>query len=281
MLQLPKILFVAATESDALQFINRLDNPRTYKQKVGLVHGGIWHKTSAKCLITGHNPDATSAALREAIQVDKPLAVVSIGFGSALASALNVGDVVVGTNFLDAIGMGSQYRPVSLPTVVQDMMRRVLRSVPGIHGILGSIVTVFDPVREPSEKMALYVKTQADVVDQSAIAIANIAEEVKIPFVVVRSIFDISDEKVPELERHVRQEAKISTTRMLARLAVNPARVFTLRDLVGRARLCRDRLEVFTEAFWNALMEGKGHAEMRGEGGGSDVIAPGTGTTSR
>ena len=45
-------------------------------------------------------------------------------------------------------------------------MRRVIRSVPGIHGILGSIVTVFDPVREPSEKMALHMKTQADVVDQ-------------------------------------------------------------------------------------------------------------------
>ncbi|MBX3473099.1 MAG: hypothetical protein KF754_01810 [Planctomycetes bacterium] len=274
MLQLPKILFVAATESDALQFISRLENPRTYKQKVGLVHGGMWHKTSAKCLITGHNPDATSAALREAIHVDKPLAVVSIGFGSALASALNVGDVVVGTKFLDAIGIGSQYHPVVLPQVVQDMMRRVLRSVPGIRGILGSIVTVFDPVREPSEKMALYVRTQADVVDQSAIAISNIAEEVKIPFVVVRSIFDISDEKVPDLERHVRQEAKITTTRMLARLAVNPARVFALRDLVARAKLCRERLEVFTEAFWNALMEGRVHAEMRGEGGGSDIIKP-------
>jgi adenosylhomocysteine nucleosidase len=275
MRELPKILFVAATESDALQFTTRLENSRTYKQKVGLVHGGIWHYTSAKCLITGHNPDATAAALREAIQVDKPLAVVSIGFGSALASALNVGDVVVGTQFLDAIGMGSQYRPVTMPSPVQEMMRRVLRSVPGIHGTLGSIVTVYDPVREPSEKMALYVKTQADVVDQSAIAIANIAEEAKIPFVVVRSIFDISDEKVPELERHVRQEAKLSTTRMIARLAVNPARVFALRDLLSRARLCRERLEVFTEAFWNALMEGKSHADMRAESTGSDVVKPG------
>ncbi|MBK9975240.1 MAG: hypothetical protein IPP14_10765 [Planctomycetes bacterium] len=272
MRELPKILFVAATESDALQFITRLENKRVYKQKVGLVHGGIWHYTSAKCLITGHNPDATAAALREAITVDKPLAVVSIGFGSALASALNVGDVVVGVQFMDSIGMGSQYRPVMLPSVVQAMMRRVLRSVPGIHGTLGSIVTVYDPVREPSEKMALYVKTQADVVDQSAIAISNIAEEAKIPFVVVRSIFDISDEKVPDMERHVRQEAKISTTRMLAKLAVNPARVFALRDLLARARLCRERLEVFTEAFWNALMEGKGHAEMRGEG--SDIVKP-------
>jgi nucleoside phosphorylase len=265
MRELPKILFVAATESDALQFISRLENPRTYRQKVGLVHGGIWHYTSAKCLITDHNPDATAAALREAIQVDKPLAIISIGFGSALSSALNVGDVVVGVNFLNAIGLGSQYRPVALPQNVQEMMRRVVRSVPGIRGTLGSIVTVFDPVHLPSDKLALFMKTQADVVDQSAIAIANIAEDEKIPFVVARSIFDISDEKVPELESYVREKARLSTTQILGKLAVNPARIFTLKDLVGRAKLCRDRLEVFTEAFWNALLEGKEYAEVRTE----------------
>jgi nucleoside phosphorylase len=265
MRELPKILFVAATESDALQFTSRLQNPRTYRQKVGLVHGGIWHYTSAKCLITGHNPDATAAALREAIEVDKPLAVVSIGFGSALSSTLNIGDVVVGAQFLNEIGIGSQYRPVTLPDSVQAMMRRVIKSVPGIHGSLGSIVTVFDPVRLPNEKLALYSRTQAEVVDQSAIAIANIAEDEKIPFVVARSIFDVSDEKVPDLERYVREKAKLSSTRILGKLALNPSRIFTLRDLTARAKLCRERLEVFTEAFWYALLEGKDVADVKTE----------------
>ena len=102
-------------------------------------------------------------------------------------------------------------------------MRRVLRSVPGQHGILGRIVTVYDPVREPFEKLELYQRTQAEVVDQSAIAIANIAEDENIPFVVVRCIFDISDEKVPDMERYVREKAKLSTTRIIGRLAVRIA----------------------------------------------------------
>lgn len=265
MRELPKILFVAATESDALQFINRLTNSRTYRQKVGIVHGGIWHYTSAKCLITGHNPDATAAALREAIEVDKPLAVISIGFGSALSSSLSVGDVVVATNFLNEIGLGSPYRNVTMKESVQDMMRRVVRSVPGIHGNLGTIVTVFDPVREPADKMALHMRTQAEVVDQSAIAIANICDDVNIPFVVARSIFDLSDEKIPPLEKYVREKAKLSTTKIFAKLAINPTRVFTLRDLIKRAKLCRDNLEVFTEAFWHSLLEGKEVAEVKTE----------------
>jgi nucleoside phosphorylase len=265
MRELPKILFVAATESDALQFINRLQNSRTYRQKVGVVYGGIWHYTSAKCLITGHNPDATAAALKEAIEVDKPLAVISIGFGSALSSGLSVGDVVVATHFLNEVGLGSQYRPITMKDSVQEMMRRVVRSVPGIHGVLGSIVTVFDPVREPAEKIALNMRTQAEVVDQSAIAIANICDDENIPFVVARSIFDLSDEKVPPLERYVREKAKLSTTKVFARLALNPTRVFTLRDLMNRARICRSNLEVFTEAFWYALLEGKETADIKTE----------------
>jgi nucleoside phosphorylase len=265
MREMPKILFVAATESDALAFINRLENSRTYRQKVGLVYAGVWHYTSAKCLITGHNPDATAAGLREAIRVDKPLAVVSIGFGSALSSALNMGDVVVGGKFLNAIGIGSRYRPVTLPQSVQEMMRRVIRSVPGIHGTLGSIVTVFDPVLEPAEKLALHMRTQADVVDQSAIAIANIAEDEKIPFVVARSIFDLSDERVPKIERQIREKARIPKTRMIGQIAINPARLFTYKDMLARARMCRERLEVFTEAFWHALLEGKETAQVRTE----------------
>jgi hypothetical protein len=103
------------------------------------------------------------------------------------------------------------------------------------------------------------------VVDQSAIAIANIADEEKIPFVVVRSIFDMSDERVPELERYVREKAKLSSSRIIGKLAVNPARIFSLREMLGRAKLCRERLEVFTEAFWNALLEGKETASLKSE----------------
>lgn len=255
MKDLPKILFVAATESDALQFINRLQNSRTYRQKVGLIHAGIWHRTSAKCLLTGHNPDATSAALKEAIKIDKPVAIVSIGFGSALNGALNTGDVVVGTDFNDQIGYGSRYRPVTLPENVRAMMSSVIRSVPGINGVLGTIVTVFDPIRDPHDKLKLYQETKAEVVDQSAIAIANIAEDERIPFVVARAIFDLSDEKVPALERLVREKGKLSTTTLIRKVGLNPKRAFTLRELTKRARLCRERLEVFTEAFWNNLLE--------------------------
>jgi nucleoside phosphorylase len=265
MREMPKILFVAATESDALQFIRRLENPRVYAQKVGRVHGGIWHYTSAKCLITGHNPDATAAALQEAIEVDKPLAVVSIGFGSALSTTLNIGDVVVGVRFQNQVGLGSQYRAVTLPDTVQNMMRQVIRSVPGIRGSLGSIVTVFDPVRTPAEKLDLYSRTKADVVDQSAIAIANIAEDEKIPFVVARSIFDVSDEEIPELERYVRENTKLTSTRVITKVALNPTRLFTLHGLTKRAKLCRDRLEVFTEAFWYALLEGREDTHVRTE----------------
>lgn len=253
MRDLPKVLFVAPTESDGLSLIEGLENPRFYKQKVGEVHGGIWKQASAKILITGHNPEAAASGLREAITVDKPLAVISLGFGTALNSSLLVGDIVVCHSFKNAIGIGSRANAVELPDKTTELLRYVLKTVPDLRGKLGSCVTVFDPVRDPAEKYELYQRTQCDVVDQSAISIANLAEEFKLPFVVVRCIFDLSDERLPEIDHYVRQKAKLSTTRLLGRLALSPTSFFTLRDLVGRAKLCRRKLDVFIDAFWKAI----------------------------
>ena len=264
MKELQRILFVAATESDALKFIGGLSNVRVYRQKVGLVHGGIWHRTSAKCLITGHNPDAAAAGLKEAIRIDKPVAIISIGFCSALDASLNVGDIVVGVEFQDMTGMHSRYGTVILPEETRAMMAYVLRTVPGIRGRLGRVVTVYDPISDPREKLELYAQTKADVMDQSAVAIANIAKSEAIPFVIARAVFDVSDEKVPDIERYVRENARLSTTKLIGKLALKPTQVFSLRDVVSRARLCRERLEVFTEAFWNALLENKDSVDFKG-----------------
>ncbi|MCC6151835.1 MAG: hypothetical protein IT461_16420 [Planctomycetes bacterium] len=253
MRDLPKVLFVAPTESDGLSLIEELENPRFYKQKVGEVHGGIWKQASAKILITGHNPDAAASGLREAVTVDKPLAIISLGFGTALNSSLLVGDIVVCHEFKNAIGVGSRQATVSLPDKTTDLLRYVMRTVPDLRCKLGSVVTVFDPVRDPGEKYQLYHRTQCEVVDQSAISIAGICEEFKIPFVVVRSIFDLSDEKLPEIDHYVRQKARLSTTKMLTRLALSPGSFFTLRDLMKRAKMCRRNLDIFINAFWTAI----------------------------
>ncbi len=253
MRDLPKVLFVAPTESDGLSLIEGLENPRFYKQKVGEVHGGIWKQASAKILITGHNPDAATSGLREAITVDKPLAIISLGFGSALNSSMLIGDIVVCNEFKNAIGMTSRLSSVTLPDKTTDLLRYVLKTVPDLRGKLGSVVTVFDPVRDPAQKYELFHRTQCDVVDQSAISIASLAEEFNVPFVVVRCIFDLSDEKLPELDHYVRAKAKLSTTRLLGKLAFNPGSFFTLRDLLSRAKLCRKKLDVFIAAFWSAI----------------------------
>lgn len=253
MRDLPKVLFVAPTESDGLTLIEELENQRYYKQKVGEVHGGIWKQASAKILITGHNPDAAASGLREAVTVDKPLAIISLGFGTALNSSLLVGDIVVCNEFKNAIGVGSRVPTVTLADKTTDLLRYVMRTVPELRCKLGSVVTVFDPVRDPGEKYQLFVRTQCEVVDQSAISVAGICDEFKIPFVVVRCIFDLSDEKLPEIDHYVRQKARVSTTRLIGKLALNPGSFFTMRDLMKRAKMCRRNMDVFINAFWTAI----------------------------
>jgi nucleoside phosphorylase len=253
MRELPKALFVAPTESDAHSLIARLENPRFYKQRIGAVHGGIWSGASTKILITGHNPDATAGALREAVELDKPLAIISFGFGSALSPNLNIGDCVIGAQFIDAIGPQSRFKQITIDEGTNATISQILRNSPEIRGRLGTIATVFDPVFNPIEKAGLFERTRCDVVDQSAIAVANIAEEVKIPSVVVRCIFDMSDEALPEEALMVRENRKISTTRILGRIAIRPSRIFSMRDMNARARLCRSRLDIFIDKFWESL----------------------------
>lgn len=76
------------------------------------------------------------------------------------------------------------------------------------------------------------------------------AEEWGIPFAVLRAIFELSHERLPDYERVVREKGRLSTTRMIGRLAVNPTSFFTMRGLSARARTCRDRMDLFADSFW-------------------------------
>lgn len=265
MRELPKLLFVVAVESDAFGLIRDLINPRKYNQNVGFVHGGIWRETSCRVLVTGVHPDAAEAALREALGLDRPLAVVSLGMTSALGSDLQVGDLLIGTEFHNAIGAGSRYPQMELSGPVRDLMRLVVRMIPGACGRLGSIVTVADRVQEPMEKLALAQSSRCDVADTTALPVAVVAEEANLPWVVVRSVLDISNERAPDLQQIIRAGGKISTTRILGKLAVNPARVFSMRELVRRAKLCRERLEGFANAFLDVVRKGRDAQELRVE----------------
>ncbi|MCC6574194.1 MAG: hypothetical protein IT462_10425 [Planctomycetes bacterium] len=248
MRDLPKILFVAATESDAFSIISQLENPRFYKQRTGMIHGGLWRDASVRVLLAGHEGEPTAAALREALEMDRPVAVVNMGLATALTADLQIGDMIVAQKF-EVVPPAGAVTTRPLAGKLFDMVRTFVKLNPSLGSRLGSLAAVPEVPHEPEMKMALFERSRADLADATGLAVATVAEEWQLPFVVLRSVFEVSHERLPELEAMVRDKGKLSTTRLLGRFAIRPTEIFSLRDLSGRARMCRDRMDLFADSF--------------------------------
>ena len=137
-------------------------------------------------------PEQAAAACREAVRAHRVELVVSSGLAGALASA-RVGDLLVGSDVRSETD--ERMRWSCAGTLADAALRTAERA--GMPAHRGSFVTVPRMVWQASDKQALAERTGAIGVDMESAALAGVAAEQGIPFVVFRHVSDLRDENMP------------------------------------------------------------------------------------
>jgi len=120
------------------------------------------------------------------IQKFKPSLILIAGFGGALSSELNVGEIVLGEE------------------VCSLMKNEVLKlrndiSLPNGKFEKGRILTESRFISEPDEKIRLFEKSKALVVDMETWGVAEAARQSKTPVISIRAVSDKVDESLPDM----------------------------------------------------------------------------------
>ena len=84
-------------------------------------------------------------------------------------------------------------------------------------------------VRTPSEKVTLFRRTGAVGVDMESAAVGAVAQEARVPFMVVRAVADSTDMTIPDISLNAVDEfGRLSLLKLIQGLAGHPTELFAL-----------------------------------------------------
>jgi adenosylhomocysteine nucleosidase len=156
---------------------------------------------------------AAWSAAEAVVKRYQPTVLISAGIAGALAARLKVGDVVRGSEVVDA-DSGARFTASGGESVM---------------------VTV-SSVSGPQEKRMLADRYKADVVDMESAAVASVAREHGIAFSAIKAISDELDFEMPPMAGFVDGKGKFKTVHFAAYIAVRPKWWSTLRQLNANSR---------------------------------------------
>jgi adenosylhomocysteine nucleosidase len=172
---------------------------------------------------TGVGKQNAQVALRYLLSRQKVTAIISTGFAGALTPTLKVGDIVVYSSVICADSLSTDHYAADtrLLSIARECKAVEFRSGLGITG-LNLAANVW-------EKRKLNETTSAEVVDMESYWIARVADEYRIPLVIIRSVSDALVDSLPELSTWRRRE-------VIPYLLAHPGQGLILYRAVLRAR---------------------------------------------
>src|ERR1017187_5523685 len=169
---------------------------------------------NAVVAIGGIGRIAAWRAAQAAVARYSPAMLISAGIAGALTATLKVGDIVRGSEVVDA-DSGARFTASGGESVM---------------------VTV-SSVSGPTEKRNLADRYQADVVDMECAAVATVAREHGISFSAIKAISDEVDFEMPPMGGFVDGNGKFEAARFAAYMAMRPKWWSTLRQLAVNSRM--------------------------------------------
>lgn len=175
---------------------------------------------------------------RTLLAVTSPHLLVSFGIAGAVNDDLRIGDVVVAGNtcLLDK-GLPGQFRPLaSLSEAAWNAAAQVLQP-DGARLVAGTAITTrgSQVVLQPLEEMA------HPVLEMETAGIAQVAAEMGIPLVSIRSVSDGPQSPIPfDLEAILDEKYNLRIGKMLMMVLRSPQIIFQSRQMMQNSRIAAD-----------------------------------------
>jgi nucleoside phosphorylase len=210
---------VTALASEARTLTRRRLRVRT---ALALEHGGaLW--------LSGMGQEAARQAALGLIE-SGATALVSFGVAGGLAPGLRSGTLICPSCVLDERSHDYQPDPAWRASIIRRLATTQLPRADE-----GTLLSLPIPLLSVEEKGAMRERHQALAVDMESAAIAAVAGEYRIPFVVLRAIVDERDDNLPlELQAGIDAWGRPRLARLLVILLRHPHLLAELPGLVAR-----------------------------------------------
>jgi adenosylhomocysteine nucleosidase len=186
--------------------------------------------------VSGIGRSAAAGAARRLVLAGAS-ALASFGMAGGLDPTLICGAVLLPEEVIAGDGSGSGNADTVLPTS-REWRQRLRAALPdSAIACGGRLLTSGRPIGQPSAKADAWRRTGAVAVDMESVAIAQVAEQARLPFMVLRVIVDTAADELPGAVLAASVGGRLRVGRMLGGLLCAPAEVGALIRLSARYRI--------------------------------------------
>jgi adenosylhomocysteine nucleosidase len=237
------VAIVAALAEELAPLLARLSRAKKISAGGRRFTRGILGGHPVVVAVTGEGRTRAGHGARSLLSHVSVRGLLGIGVAGALSRDLSEGDILVARGVFD--------RSRGFPAPDPSWADRALTAWPGTRE--GSLVTVdevlFDAARK-GEVLAGLDAPEPAAVDLESAAWAQAAADAGVPYAVVRTIFDGSEESLPAfLAKCLGKEGRVSRARVIAHAATHPRAAVSLLALRRRMGAASLRLADFAERF--------------------------------
>ena len=203
-----------------------------------IVTGDLIHLSEGTVIqLSGIGPRRAGAAAKNLLE-HGATALLSWGSAGGLVPTLSPGSLV-----LPILVIGADQSSYSTdPTWHGRLLNRLKGSLDLHQGSLTESVTV---LKNSTEKRILFERTGAMAVDMESGAVAKVAQEAQVPFMVVRAVADSTDTTIPESSlKAVDEFGRLSCLKLIQGLVEYPGEFLALVRIARNYRAAQRTLSV-------------------------------------
>ena len=232
----PRLGIITALPFEAACFTSDEIRPGTYQVVASNVY----------VFYAGMGPDNATHAAQTLIDL-KIDALVSWGVAGSLDPRLVAGDIVLPVDVLDVDGQHYHVNQDWHTTLTNKLNH------PGVYSG-GRLVSTHAVQQDARLKSELQQATQAMAVDMESAAVAKVAFNSNMPFVVIRSIFDTISMRIPASSANATdQYGNVSIPKLVSGLMKNPVELLQYPKLINSYTKAKTSLQRVVELCGNEL----------------------------
>ncbi|RFU71639.1 5'-methylthioadenosine/S-adenosylhomocysteine nucleosidase [Peribacillus saganii] len=225
-----KLAIIGAMEEEVTILRNKMENVEKVIIAGCEFNSGTLNGVEVVLLRSGIgkvNAAMSTAVLLERFQPDM---VINTGSAGGFSPSLNVGDVVISTEVrhhdVDVTAFGYEYGQVpQLPPAfvadqkLVDAAEKAIEEMQGIQVVKGLIATGDSFMNDPKRVEAIRDKfTDLYAVEMEAAAVAQVAHQFNVPFVIIRALSDIAGKESDISFEKFLETAAINSTELVIKM---------------------------------------------------------------
>lgn len=241
---MPKPVIVAALKTEVEDLLSQMERDAVLYFKPAVLYRGELFSKVVDILVTGVGAQKMTRGLGQACAQSDYSEILHVGFAGGTSPVAGSGALVIADKVMDKVS-GEEV----LPDVSRVKKAKALCVKEKISAHTGGVVSVREAIARPHEKAAIGASHTALAIDMESFAAARFAKEKKIPFLVLRSVFDAVETELPDFQDCIDEAGETSSAKVVRHILCSPKDILKLPNMKYYASQARETLTRFTESW--------------------------------